>query len=147
MTDTELQWTPGVTKSPAEVQNTMFAHAHTDLVLALPEPGREYLWEEVAERVPAIGNNHWNYQQRLQNHNAIKKHHTERHNDTEYAVWETDEHLYRYCERLAATRPSGLPCGHRSGFTTIDADAGVYECGAEWCDARYDRDTITEVFG
>lgn len=145
-TDDTLDWEPGVTASPNEVQNTTFAHAHTDLILALPEPGEPYLWSELVERVPEFGDDHTTYLQRLQNHNAIRKHNQEYHNETLYTVWVTNESLYNYCKHLANNRPSGLPCGHRSGFRTVDAEAGRYECGAGWCDARYGRETIKRVF-
>lgn len=134
--------------SSAGKQASAFVLAHTDLVLALPEPGKTYRWHELRESnrdLPFDGRT--DYVQKLKSNNVVQAVNVVYERGTNITVWKTNSDLYEYAQAVQSARPGSLPCGHRSGFVTRDAAAGVYECGAEVCNERYDRATIEEVFG
>lgn len=64
-----------------------------------------------------------------------------RHGNTPVQVYRTTAPAYAYVESLDAPP---TPCDH-TGVRTMDADAGVYTCCHDHCDATFGRATAREV--
>lgn len=130
---------------------------HADLVLSMPEPGQSWLWQglEVRESVPdeVTPANIEHHRARLKVHSIIEPIHeiyfTHPQGENSWIkVWKTNPEAYRLARAVREARKrqgNAFPCGHSSGFTTIDADRGVYECGFEYCSRRFDRKTVEGV--
>ena len=133
------------TPTPDRKQSA-FVASHTDLVLALPEPGREWIGSEL-DQEPTVGEEligaFENVVQGLKANNAIHRVRQEHHNQRLLIVWRTDRAAYEQARRRREGEDT-LPCGHRAGFKhTVDG----YACGFQLCNATYDRETVAEVFG
>lgn len=127
-----------------------WVNAHIDMVLTVPEPGQEWRsydiiehpeqFESVAIDLPS----RFQYRVRkMADVGAVKRLRLYKEELRSY-VYETNEQVYRYAERVQRDRDT-LPCGHGSGFETIEAGER-YACGFEYCDAEYSRETIEAVY-
>lgn len=129
---------------------TAWTAAHIDLVLSLPAPGEQYLWHDLKQADNGLEfDSRTDYVQKLRSYKAVKLVDVVHRRGAWLRLWETNADLYEFAKSLRAEQDT-LPCteqGHAGGFRTVDADAGVYECGVEWCTERYDRETVSEVFG
>ncbi len=125
-------------------------------ILMLPPPPHEWAWNDLPGRMDTpdpFPEGLLDIRNTLRTHGIITKAGKETVNHpngstsvrslwtVKSRVWRlaADEHKRRI--KLDMT----LPCGHRAGFHTVDADEGVYECGHDFCTARYDRETIEEA--
>jgi len=123
---------------------------HPEIVPALPGPEYEWRWSDLPEHedTPTPFPEHV-----LQRHASMhdkglihKVSHVSTPGDSRF-VWRTDPVLYEYAQSVKSERGDTLPCGHRRGFKTRNATAGIYECGHPDCDELHPRDVIEEVFG
>lgn len=134
-------------------KTTEWVKWNLELVMYVPEPGDAYRWSNIPDRddtpdeIPEGVMEQWNAFNVM---NVIKKAGKVPEKNDHTNLWETDRDVYRYAEALYAKRTAEggtLPeCDHRSGFDTIDPERGIYECGFEWCDERYSREVIEDVF-
>ena len=127
-------------------QQSAFVASHTDLILALPQPGREWTRMELDDEPTAaeeLVGSFPDVVQILKSNNAI--HHVGHGQNTQrhLIVWRTDAAAYAQAKQRREGEDT-LPCGHRAGFRHTDDG---YACGFALCDATYDRETVAEVFG
>lgn len=139
------------------MSNTQYSHNwltnYADLVLELPKPGIEYRFYDLVEKSDGYEGvrddlpEEFSYERsRLKRAGAIKalrKESTWPENTT-YTIYETTRKAYNMA-KFQREHSETFPCGHRSGFQTIDADEGVYACGYEYCDETFDRKTVEKV--
>ena len=142
---------PGGSNVGLERSAVSWIMSYPDVVPALPGP--EYgtwSWQELPEHedTPTPFPEHILHQHVSLKQKGIihKEGHVSVAGDQRF-VWRTDAELYEFAQSVNDKRGEELPCGHRRGFKTVDADAGVYECGQVSCDERYSRAVIEEVFG
>lgn len=130
-----------------------WTQSHSNIVAALPAPEYEWTWAELPdhEDTPTpfpdyVLHRHASLHQKT----IIREVRVVRVEGNDHRVWTTDPRLYEYAQSVEAERGDRLPCEpnpHRRGFQTVNAEAGIYECGHPDCDELYDRATIEEVFG
>ncbi len=125
-----------------------WARRHPDLILALPEPSETWTRREAVAEYGVPEDLIYRRRRLDQGTRVIRSVEMvpSREDGSLVHEYRTDRTLYEYAQRVASQRGAELPCGHRSGFVTVDADRGVYECGFEYCSERYDRDVIEAVF-
>jgi len=135
-------------KNGLNIQLTVWTKQNTEWVLSLPEPGESWRVEEWAESVGL----EIEAKSRIQKFNLLNLVEKDEYdegpptqNDNGAWLWETNPDAYQLAEEMREASDT-LPCDHRSGFVTLDTDAGIYECGAEWCEERYGREAIEAVF-
>lgn len=129
-----------------------WAQWHIEDILMLPEPGERYEWGDIEERsdtpdpLPQKINDMRNA---FKVKNVIQRVGWTQNENGRVSVWQTNEQVYEFAKTIweQRTEDGTLPkCGHKSGFRTIDANKGIYECLRENCDERYGREVIEEVF-
>ncbi len=126
--------------------------SHVDLILELPEPGIDYRFRDLWGPKNVQGVRHdlpktfVAYRQMLQQMRVIRKVNHVNTTDEMYSIWQTDADVWRYIQEKRDGQTT-FPCGHLSGFETIDADAEIYQCGYEYCHETFGRDTVEEVMG
>lgn len=132
--------------TPAKVACRPYVSAHADLIALLPSPGESWTRFDLAETdAAAVLVEHFpSVAQPLKAHGVLNRQRITHAGGTDMVVWQTNAPSYRLAEQLRAQRQQ-LPCGHRSGFDTIER--GRYRCGFRWCDAEYGREAVAEVFG
>jgi len=130
-----------------------YVQRHLDLVLALPEPGEKWRAIELREK---FGEDIRQHIGTLSQKNVIEKvervyvpgeSDPEQFEQNPHAAWfwETNLRAVTRAEKIRRGKDT-LPCGHRSGFKTVDVEAGRYACQFEWCDKIYNEETIRDVF-
>lgn len=133
-----------------------WALRNTELVLTLPPPEHEWAWYDLPDRPDTPDPFPEGFLEMLntfKTNNVIKKvgvTKTKRPNgSTDYrTLWSVVEEVWRFAAKEHTRKlQSGetLPCGHRSGFVTLDSEKGVYECGYRFCEETYDREAIERV--
>jgi len=130
------------------VNLTNWVKQNTEWVLSLPEPGDSWRVEEWAERID-IGTSAKARIQKFNILDLVEKDEFDPGPPTQSAsgawLWKTNPDAYQLAEDLREANET-LPCDHRNGFVTLDADVGIYECGVNWCERRYGRQVIEKVF-
>jgi len=153
--------TPTVAQATTNLETTLrerqdFVRVNRDLILTLPGPDYEWDWESLTDHPdasPSITDSKLEPKRELLKNNDIIRKSGELKKQKwkgTYVVntWSTARDAYDYAQALRkADRARGdlYPCGHSSGFRTVDAEAGEYECGFDYCDEIYDRETVESV--
>lgn len=124
-----------------------------DLILELPKPGHEYRFENVArqsEQFEAVRDNlemeFLDHFSTLKEKGVITKeqYYYNEEESEGYHLWETSKEIYEYAKKIRNQRDT-YPCGHSSGFRTIDPEKGIYECLYEHCDEQFGRAVVERV--
>jgi len=142
---------PGGSNVGLERSAVSWIQSYPDIVPALPGPEYgDWRWSDLPEHedTPTPFPEHV-----LQRHASMhdkgiihKTGHVNEPGDQRWR-WRTDAALYEFAQSVQSERGDTLPCGHRRGFKTQNATAGVYECGHADCEELYSREVIEEVFG
>ena len=109
-----------------ESQTERWARANANEVIALPEPGETFEFED------------WEKPQTIRKLRQLGV--IQRVEKGEYRVSRVAWDVANQVLEAAQT----LPCGH-SGFQNLGD--GRYSCAFERCDSEFDRETVEEVFG
>jgi len=138
-----------------------FVRRNPSLVLVLPPPSAEpWAWFDLPERWDTpdpFPEGYLDKRMVLQDNSVIREATAEPDLDEEEdwrekrrTRWSVDERAWNAAvmhRKREIQADSTFPCGHSSGFVTLDADAGVYECGYEFCSETFDRETVERVMG
>ena len=125
--------------------NDSWIRRHVDLIRELPEPGVEYRFKDIIEHpdkfqsvrdgLPA---EFFYWMQKLNDAGVIDALRVEGESD-QYTIYETNHRAWEVANAEYA-RKTTLPCKHARGFSTIDAERGIYECNYEYCTVPHDNE-------